>query len=108
VTALRDTTATVTVTVQYLGMVRTLVGAPSERVALPAETADVRALLRRLEGMHGDDFTYYVLADRYRLSSLARLLVDGVDVEQLPAGYGSLLPDGALVRIVTVTPLSGG
>ena len=106
--AQRDITAMVTVTVQYLGMVRNLAGVPSERVALPSRTADVRTLLRRLEGTYGDEFTHYVLADEYRLSSLARLLVDDVDVEQLPAGYGSPLTDGAVVRIVTVTPLSGG
>lgn len=95
------------VTVQYVGLVRSLIGVRTETVELPIG-ARVSTLLRALWAKYGEKLGYYVLTDEFNISGLARILIDEVDLTDLADAEETVIEDGSRVVIMSMAPLSGG
>ncbi len=95
------------VSVEYLGLVRSLIGVRSEVIELQ-DGARVPLLFRALLAKYGDKLGYYVLDDESRLSGFARMLIDDVELADLPEGVDTVFKEGSRVVIMTIAPLSGG
>lgn len=93
--------------IRYVGLVRNIFGKKEEAIDLPKQ-ATVLDLLSILAERHGDDFRASVFSAGGNLQPLARVLLDGVDIEEI-GGLNAVVRCGEQVSIVVLEhPFAGG
>ena len=93
--------------IQYLGLLKTIVDCPEEKIAI-SNGAPVRDLIGSLSEKYGEDFRCAVCRADGNLRAFTQITVNGINIRDLN-GLGTILKDEVEITvIVEIYPISGG
>lgn len=99
--------AQLTVSIQYLGLLRNTVGRAEEEISVP-QGALVEDVMKLLGEKHGEQFTSVVFRSDGRLRALTQVVVDGNDIRD-GEGLKTKLKGGDKISVIVgIYPISGG